>query len=171
MLKKQLPDHIDPFRYAELKLALDGFLYLKDMPRLSDNIIIKPDQTVLLSLSFGKDEQDLNYLKGHLEAKLTLQCQRCMEPFNYEIITDFLLGIVSTLEDANKLSEFYEPVLVKDNNLGIKDLVEDEIILNLPIIPKHSQAACKIKLPVEDTVSTNTNEKHPFRVLKPLKQK
>lgn len=170
MSEKFIPEHIDPFRYAEQSLGLDGMVKIADMQRLSANVIAG-DNTVSVKLKFGVDEQGINFLTGHIKTLLTLQCQRCMEPFIYEIISDFALGIVNTLDEANALPERYEPALAKEGNLALRELIEDEIILNLPIIPRHEPEECKVKLPLADSGWEQSKGESPFHVLKSLKHK
>lgn len=170
MSEKFIPEHIDPFRYAEQDLRLDGAVKIADMHRLSANLNSAND-VVSVNLQFGVDEQGINFLKGHLETKLLLQCQRCMEPFIYEIMSDFGLGIVSTLDEANALPERYEPAMAKEGHLALRELIEDEIILNLPIIPKHEPEDCKVKLPFADLAVEKSKGENPFHVLESLKHK
>lgn len=170
MSEKFIPEHIDPFRYAEQNLALSGTVKVSEMKRLSENLGTT-NETVAVDLQFGVDEQRITFLKGRLQTKLCLQCQRCMEPFIYEIISDFLLGIVNTLEEANALPEHYEPALAQEGQLALRELIEDEIILNLPIIPRHEPDECKVKLPLADSGWEQGERDNPFHVLKALKDK
>lgn len=171
MSEKFIPEHVDPFRYAEQSLGVTGAVNIEEMQRLSANLAPVKGAFVKVSLQFGVDEQKISYLKGHLEAMLGLQCQRCMEPYNYEIMTDFVLGIVSTLDEANALPEQYEPVIAKEGSLALRELIEDEMILNLPIIPRHELEACNVKLPYADEAVEEGKGKNPFHVLETLKQK
>ncbi len=167
MTERYIPEHVDPYRFAEQSLQLHGLVKLASMPRLAATLA-SSEGTVTADLSFGKDEQGLTYLKGKVDAKLTLQCQRCMEHYIYEIIPDFALGIVTTLEEANALPSHYEPVLTKEGALALRELIEDELILNLPIIPKHAnEAECKIQLPKAET----DQRENPFQVLEALKER
>ena len=169
MSEKQIPEHVDPFRYAEQSLGIDGIVKIADMQRLNVLESTENDR-VKADLQFGRDEQGVVFLKGHLESKLTLQCQRCMEPFTYEIISDFILGIINTLDEANALPEQYEPAMAKEGSLALRELIEDEIILNLPIIPRHEPEDCKVKLPVADAGWEQGKGENPFHVLKLLKK-
>jgi len=169
MSERYLPEHVDPYRFAEQSLQLRGLVKITDMPRLAGSLI-SADGAVMVDLQFGKDEQGLTYLKGKIDAKLALECQRCMQPFIYEIIPDFALGIVTTLDEANALPSHYEPVLTKDGQLALRELIEDELILNLPIIPKHNADGCKIQLPKADIAAIDKRE-NPFHVLEALKER
>lgn len=170
MSEKIIPEHIDPFRYAEQSLSLDGTLKIADMPRLKANVQ-ESGENVSVCLQFGVDEQKITYLNGHLETSLTLVCQRCMEPFIYEITSNFILGIVNTLDEANVLPENYEPALATEGNLALRELIEDEIILNLPIIPRHEPEECKVTFPVADSGWEKARGENPFNVLESLKDK
>lgn len=170
MSEKIIPEHIDPFRYAEQMLSLSGTLRIADMARLSTNVHNSQDK-VRVDLNFGVDEQHITYLSGHLETCLTLVCQRCMENFSYDMTSDFNLGIVNTLDEANALPDTYEPALAQEGQLALRELIEDEIILNLPIIPRHEPEACKVKLPLTDEGWEETKGNNPFNVLESLKHK
>jgi uncharacterized protein len=170
MSEKFIPEHIDPFRYAEQSLSLDGTLNIADMQRLSANVVASGN-TVSVNLHFGVDEQKVTFLTGHLETKLILQCQRCLEPFAYDITSDFALGIINTLDEANALPERYEPALTTEGHLALRELIEDEIILNLPIIPRHELEECKVKLPLADSGWEQGKGENPFQVLESLKHK
>jgi uncharacterized protein len=172
MSEKFIPEHIDPYRFAEQSLELDGFVKISDMSRLL-NSVNSAEGLANVHLQFGIDQQGLTYLKGNIKADLTLQCQRCMEPFIYEIISDFALGIVSTLDEANALPGHYEPALAKEGSLALRELIEDELILNLPIIPRHDPNVCKAQFPADDEKhkESNTNPFHVLASLKVQKQK
>lgn len=170
MSEKLIPEHIDPFRYAEQGLQIAGIAKMQDMPRLALTIGLNTDHAKV-DLRFGVDEQQITYLKGRLEAKLTLQCQRCMQPLIYDIIADFALGIVNTLDEANALPDHYEPALAQEGQLALRELVEDELILNLPIIPKHEPDECEVELPTLQAGEEQGKGKNPFQVLESLKHK
>lgn len=174
-MEKLLPEQIDPYRHAEQGLTLeDQKVRLADLERLKTLVIPDSDQ-IVVTLTFGVDkqgEQNVTFVKGHLKTQLKLQCQRCMEPFNYEIMSDFTLGIVKDLDEAQGLAAPYEPALVKDGMLALRELIEDEIILNLPIIPRHEPEDCKVKLPViDESWEDDSKKRSPFHVLASLKDK
>lgn len=167
MSEKLIPEHVDPFRYAEQRLSLSGIVKIQDMQRVSANVVPVEGAFVTVDLQFGVDEQKISYIKGHLDTTVTLQCQRCMEPYNYEIMADFVLGIANTLLEANAFPEQYEPVLVKEGSLALRELIEDELILNLPIVPRHEADDCKVVFPSSETKKGDS----PFHVLESLKKK
>lgn len=171
-MEKFIPEYVDPYRLAEQNLHLDGLVKLVDMQRLkSSSLSVGEDENVSVNLHFGIDEQKLPYIKGHLKANLGLQCQRCLERFTYEIISDFALGIVKSLDEEKALPDQYEPAMVHEGQLALRELIEDELILNLPIIPRHEPEVCHVQLPHADAGWKESESENPFKVLQSLKHK
>lgn len=172
MSKENLPSKVDPFRFADNAAHLQGTLLINNMQRLRVSLASDQGQ-VDVKIDFGLDEQGIRYLSGHLMTHLTLQCQRCMESFDYEIIDDFLLGIVQTEEEATRLPERYDPLVVKGVDLLIQDVIEDELIVSLPIVPMHLPDQCKVKMPLtaESEEMSETEKDNPFKVIELLRSK
>jgi len=170
MSERMIPEYIDPFRYADQGLGLSGIVNIADMHRLKAGLCLNTDK-VAVELQFGIDEQKISFLKGSLKTSLELQCQRCMQPFKYEIMTNFVLGVVKNLDEANSLPTHYEPALTKEGQLALRELIEDELILNLPIIPRHEPEDCKVKITKADAGWEQGKAENPFRVLGTLKDK
>src|SRR3990167_1520864 len=171
-MEKYIPEHVEPYRLAEQNLHLDGLVKLADMQRLKTSCLsVGGDENVAAHLHFGVDEQKLPYVKGHLQVNLGLQCQRCLDRFTYEIISDFALGIVKSMDEEKSLPEQYEPAMVREGQLALRELIEDELILNLPIIPRHEPDVCEVKLPHAEAGWNESESENPFRVLQSLKHK
>lgn len=175
MHEKYIPEQVDPFRLAEQGLIVEGLAPIAEMARLIPSIQFNKKEEreglAKVRFEFGVDEQGICFVHGFLESKLTLECQRCMEPLEYAIMTDFALGVVKTLEEAKQLPEQYDPVLVQEGQLALRELIEDELILNLPIIPKHEPEACRLTLPIRDSGWGQGKDANPFHVLELLKHK
>ncbi len=172
MHKENLPLKVDPFRFAENGLSLSGFLLIKELPRLCSSLHSDEGQ-VNAELEFGIDEEGIRYVKGHLETYLTLQCQRCLESFKYEIIANFLLGIVHTEKEALELPERYDPLVVTDGSVILRDMIEEELIVSLPIVPMHDAKKCQAILPFESNSGAiaEAEKESPFKVIESLRGK
>lgn len=172
MSKESLPIKIDPFRFADNAIQLQGELQISELPRLRPSL--HSDQgEINVQLSFGKDEEGIRYIQGHYETQLTLQCQRCMEPIVYEIMNDFVSGIVGSEEEAEQLPGRYDPVMAKNGTLNLPEMIEDELIVSLPIVPMHNPNDCQVKMPLAaDSGSLSESEKeNPFKVIELLRKK
>lgn len=173
MSKDILPLKIDPFRFAEQSLSLEGYLPINKMDRLAPNLY---DQEGELSaeMDFARDEQGTPYVRGQLKVSLNLQCQRCMEPFKYEIITGFMFGFVSSEDEIEELPRCYDPIVVEEGVVKIGEILEEELLVSLPIVPVHNVSECKVTLPFEFQSKEDpqdTKQENPFKVVELLRSK
>lgn len=170
MSKEHLPAKIDPIRFTENAIELRGIWPVKDLPRLTGSLY-SGQGLVEAKFSFGVDHEGIRYCRGELTADLTLQCQRCMEAFNYTANDDFNFGIVNSEEEAEALPKRYDPILTEEGLLNILALVEDELIVSLPIVPMHDPKYCKVKLPLESESGYGVSNESPFKVIEVLRSK
>jgi len=112
----------------------------------------------------------------HLKAEvvLPLTCQRCMGPVDVSLnfARDFRFVAseeLAAVEDEN--SE--EDVLVLSRNFDVAALVEDELLMGLPVSPKHETCPENVKFHVADPdfVEESLVKPNPFAVLEQLKKK
>jgi uncharacterized protein len=170
MTKDSLLRQIDPFRFAENGVTLRGHLLISDMERFNASLFTK-DGSVDVVVTFGKDEQAIRYVKGEFSTEVSVQCQRCLETFYHPLKGQFKSGLVKNEQKASELPESYDPLMIHEDVLIIKDMIEDELILSMPIVPKHNVDACKVKLPIIVADHAEFEKKaNPFRVIENLKK-
>jgi uncharacterized protein len=141
MFDERLPVHIDPLRMAETGRLLEGRYAIADLDRLR-GLLLESSGEVAVSLEFGIDAEGMRYMKGRLQTAVALECQRCLQPMQAPIDATFSLGLVRTIEAAEKLPAHYEPLLVESDALFLRDVIEDELILALPLVAKHDESQC-----------------------------
>ncbi len=169
-----LPKTLDPFKYADQNKILEGEVALHLMPRLAE-MLVDTNGRVKVELEFDRDPQRLRILKGALNTTVNLVCQRCLHPVAKEIESKFTLGIVYNDEQAQNLPRVYEPLLVEDEKLVLLDVVEEELILSLPMFAYHAQCDTEEydKADESEAALEELEEKkpNPFEVLSGLKIK
>jgi uncharacterized protein len=169
MSDHSLPKTVDPLKYADQNKVLEGQISQKALARLSE-IVLEPEGNVDVRLEFDRDEQHLRVVKGRLATSLLLKCERCLEPVVKEVESEFQLGIVLSDEQAKNLPGYYEPLLVEYDSMPVYDVVEEELILSLPMFAYHDD--CNMQQ-VEETPEFDDAPKkaNPFNVLSDLKLK
>ncbi len=119
----------------------------------------------------GGDPEIWLHLKA--QAPVWLTCQRCLQPYEEPLSVDARVRFVRDEAQAEALdSELEEDVLALPRWLDLRGLVEDELLLALPLVPRHAQ--CPQPLPVPgDAVAPGMDDvperPNPFAVLKALK--
>jgi uncharacterized protein len=136
MLKEDAQLTLDPKRSAEKKEALEGTLPLESLD-LPAEVLGSPIGEIHYKLGFGKDGENYVFIQGEIETALTLECQRCLKPIEHKVKSEFCLSPVKNSSEAEALPERYDPVLAEGEKLTLLQIVEEELILSLPLVPLH----------------------------------
>lgn len=144
----RLPQTVQPGRLADAGETLRGSQALDTLSRLAP-CLNDTEGVVDVELDFGVDAGRVRTISGHLHATLHLVCQRCLAPMDWPLDVELQLGIVGSEDAAEQLPEQYDPLVIEDGQLDIRALIEDELLLALPIVALHPVGACGIDLPVE----------------------
>ena len=171
MFGERLPVHIDPIRFAETDRILEGIIPLSGMKRLAD-LLLENSGEVTVKLEFGVDSEGIRYLQGHITATLIMTCQRCLESLTHQVDNDFLIAFVGEGKSEDSIPEYYEPFLLDGDPVYLQDLIEDELILAVPLIPKHDNECVDYEMEElePEQVEVSTPEENPFAVLSSLKK-
>lgn len=176
-----LPDLIDPRRAAAQEAVFEGVLSLSRLPRLSALLVddarlpglaghSAQSERATYRLAFGHDDDGRAVVLGSVIAELPLRCQRCNQGYRLAVDAPVRLALVEGVDEANALPDHYDPLLLDSRLIRPADLVEDELILAVPAIPRHAGSDCvapAVPGTGEGAVS-NTNgavEAHPFAAL------
>lgn len=164
----QLPETVKPFSLAENGQALEGELPLAKMPRLAEQLD-SDSGMVGVAIQFGCDDQNIPFMKGTLKTELVVACQRCMESMQIPLEIDVSLALIQSPAEADSLPTHYEPLVIESSRLSLLTVVEDELMLALPIVAVHDTAECHAGETVP-SAQQQDNGSNPFSVLAELKK-
>ncbi|MFV1984226.1 MAG: YceD family protein [Thiohalomonadales bacterium] len=170
-----MPQFIDPFRLADVGRMYAGNMPVKQMKRLLPLLKSSSSNEYLaITLAFDKDTNGVHFLAGSIVGTLTLLCQRCLTEMDFTINVDLLIAFLASEFDEEKLGQEYEPCIVNDTPIMLSDIIEDELLLALPAIPKHNDTQCSEQIThlthtkSETVLSEDDKDTNPFSVLKDL---
>lgn len=114
--------------------TFEGVLPVAELPRLVEALA---DDLGEVAYRLDFDRQALGGPRLHmvLRAGLTLECQRTLEAFEFPIEVDSHLGLIEREEDAAALPGDCEPLLLEHGALSPRQVIEDELLLSLPLVP------------------------------------
>ncbi len=167
-MNASLPEIVDAWRMVQARRSFQGTLPLAAMTRLCGSLAAA-DGAVVYDLEFGKDDLGVAYLRVHADALLPLTCQRTLEIFELPVHVDTRLGIIASEENEAALPGGYEPLLTADGAVGLAEVVEDELILALPVVavkPGAVQPAFAVGGATQEAASGKSK---PFAALRRLK--
>ena len=108
----RLPEYIDPLHLADKRGALKGQIPLRSLDRLA-KLLVNDAGSVVVDLFFGREGR-LAKVEGRIETILELECQNCLEAIKWPVDCTIKLGIVTSIDQANRLPEEYEPLMVEE---------------------------------------------------------
>lgn len=166
-----LPATIDPVLLAEKGARLTGALSFKTLPRLADSCR-NPTGTVDVDLEFAREEGgNVRVMSGVLRAQAKLTCQRCLEEMDYELRSEPRVVLLRPGEPEQALAPEVDSLTV-DKPVALATLVEDELLLVMPMIPLHDLEQCPARSWVESdkTETAGRSGTNPFAALEQLKR-
>jgi len=167
----RLPEFIDPLHLADKRGELKGQIPVSSLDRLAD-LLFSDTGAVTVDLFFGREGR-LAKIEGEIEADLELKCQNCLQAVQWPAKSSIKLGIVTSIDQADRLPEDYDPLLVEEGKTLLKNIIEDELLLILPTFPKH-QHNCLGQKPSNKQAEFLLNEQsspteNPFSILAKFK--
>jgi uncharacterized protein len=158
-MSREFPDLLNPWKAADGHRTFEGTMPLRRMRRLvpllapeeragkkqlsgvrmqgrnseSDAVVWKDAG---FRVDFAHDTQGTVTVELWVEAELPLICQRSLRPYLEPVKRHSLLAVVESLAEQDQLPEYYEPVLVEHGRMALLDLVEDELLLAVPQVPR-----------------------------------
>jgi uncharacterized protein len=170
-----MPERGDPLHLAELGRSYEGEIELSGLGRLVDSLA-GSEGLIRYRLAFDRDHRGRPCVAGHLVGALPLQCQRCLEVFALDVERDWRVVLLAEAAEEALLDEGEDARLISDKGMPLAELIEDELILAVPLVPKHpAGAVCELpageavedEAPVEEF---DEPEDNPFAELSRLKR-
>ena len=169
-MSRDYPDWINPFKAAQARRKFAGTVRLAELRRAVDLIDDPADAEIAFELTFDLDDQREVRVDVQIKGEVPLICQRTLRPFCHPIDSASVVAIVESEAAVERLPEDYEPLVVDDGRLKTAELVAEELLLALPLVPRSPDSA-----PVgEEDISAGSEQgdRHqPFAVLADLARK
>ena len=128
-------------RLAQHALTLQGKVPLQDLTHVTESTL-HSEGWVTFFLAFARSHDGRMSVEGTLDVVLSLQCQRCCQPMELTLHLSPRLVVVSE-EEADHLDEDVEALVLSGEPLQLGQLIEEEILLQMPLIPRHADDACE----------------------------
>lgn len=164
-----LPRWVDARKLAGQGAVLAGEIPPDQLPRVGE-VVAAVAGGVAVELQFGVDGGGVRTLEGKVQAQVELICQRCLTPLMLAVAAGIAVGMVTDDDQIANLPQRLEPWLVDSDAADLYTLVEDELLLALPMIPLHAVAECPGTSSYATGAAAATTRRNPFGVLAQLKR-
>ena len=165
---------VNVFQLARLQRELKGATALVHFDRLLEGLVDQPERMVDWSLVGEPDGRGRNYLSLHAHTVVTLECQRCLKLFDLDLDVENRVELVENESEVDAEEAWEDDPEAPDQLLGstqfdVLSLVEDELILALPYVPKH-EVCPSLPKGLESDQGSESVRPSPFAVLAELKK-
>lgn len=136
-MSNQLPDLLDPARAVAQAREYGGCVRVGSLPRLRP-LVANARGELRYCLRFARDGAHRAVVHVVVRGVLSLFCQRCLEVMEWPVDEQSALALVRGFDEAAALPDDYDPLILDETLLRPLSLVEDEVLLAIPAIPRHS---------------------------------
>ena len=167
---------IDIYKISKENRILTGHIPVSQLKRVTKDLDNFDQSFIEVDLEFSLLQKDVCLCVGHIKGSVPLECQRSLELFDFEINHEFKVAITENIAKLDALDDQYETFLFDGLAIAPIDLVEEEILLMLPIAPKKPLKDCKVDKTSAyyDAFSKqqvdSPKKENPFAVLSKLKK-
>lgn len=189
-----LPHKLDLGAFINEESRLEGQLPVVALTRLASGLAQDLDLSPLAPLSWWAEGRLVPQRVGgpqwwldlHAEGELPWECQRCLQPVFIPVTVDHTIRFVSDEATAEELdAESEDDVLAISRQFDLLALIEDELIMAQPIVPRHDECPTNVQsmmqsglvAPDGSVVDDDTQAEHavsdkpnPFAALAALKK-
>ena len=167
--------YVDTYELTRAGHEISGQAPIDQFERLIEDLPDQADTTVSWTVKGEMDSFGQRFLHVHVTAAPLLECQRCLKPLEWAVDSQNRLQVVNSEaaldvgDDTEADSDDVIERILGSQRLDVLALVEDEIILSLPYVPKHDVCP-SLPEPLEKEPDTDTVRPSPFAVLDQLKK-
>lgn len=142
-------------RLADGEADIDFAVPLAELPRLRSQLASVGGMVggrVHFTRESGFAVADLR-----VSGEATLVCQRCLGTMTEAVESSVRVALIGAETQASGVPEHLEPVLAPGGRITVGELVEEELLLALPIVPLHAQAS-DCAAPVNDSAAGDATQ-------------
>jgi uncharacterized protein len=135
---------IDGFEFASAGAKQQGVLPVRELLRLGD-LLASDAGEVAYEVRGTRDARGRPSLRVSVRGTLQLRCQRCLEGMAWEVSTESLLVLAATQAeiDADPADAASPDRVLASKEMRVRDLVEDELLLEVPYAARHQSCAAE----------------------------
>jgi len=159
---------INPFKLAENSASTQRRLSVGNLTRFAEFLATEKGEIEVTFTGF-RDDDRRKLMRCKLEGHVEMECQSTFQPIEVAIEREIIFYPVMSEESIASAPDEYEAFLFDTDELDLVNLVEDELILSLPIVVNSPESPQHVRFGPE-IEEQKADKPNPFAVLEQLKQ-
>ncbi len=166
--RSSIPHFVDARKFAQQEGKIHGQLALSELSRIT-SVAVDSDGVVDVDIDFTIDDHGYFVASGTINTEFSVVCQRCLGALPVSISSNVNVAITRDEADAKLLPKSLDPWVVDSENADLYELIEEEILLELPMAPYHDYECVPETMFSSGELIQETKKTNPFSVLEQLK--
>jgi uncharacterized protein len=163
--KTQAHTGLDVERLADAEADVDFAVPLAELPRLAQIAGLAGE---VHGRAHFRRTAGIPVVELTFSGTARMACQRCLGAMEIGLEAATEVGLVATEADVSRVPEELEPVLAPEGRISVGELVEEELLLTLPIVPLHAEGAvCQV---APEAPAVSADDVPPETTQKPFAQ-
>lgn len=180
-----VPETLDIRKAFTGEMVVEGVWPVSRMSRLQDRLNSERGEA-RVRLTLSRDADWRRIIRGEVSVTVDVVCERCLDNFPLSLSEPVLLAVVESEGLAERLPEEIEPWLTDAVWISIPEIVEEQLILAMPIVALHGNPDCMPdeqrqavrrvarepgrEKEMEGSKGTTADADNPFAILETLKK-
>lgn len=172
-----MPEHISLDKWADTGFEWSGEVDPNSFERLATTLSAEHDQSNTQLNAELYRRNNVLHLAFTLTGDVWLTCQRCLQPIAIDLSDDYDIALLENDSQVRLVNDEQDYLLLDEivteqspeRLLPFKKLVEDEILLKIPMAPKHDD--CEMSVEQFGEIPEEEENENPFAALASLKGK
>ena len=172
-----MPEHISLDKWADTGFEWSGSVDPRTFDRLVSTLNTEHEQAMTQLDAELYRRNNVLHLGFTLTGEVWLTCQRCLRPVAVDLSDDYDIALLDDDSQASLVDDEQDYLLLEEivteqspeRLLPFKKLVEDEILLKVPMAPKHDD--CEMSVEQFGEIPEEEEGENPFAALASLKGK
>lgn len=167
-MARPLPDLIEPEHAAAQQRHYHITVSQAQFPRLMEMLVGAPQDVDVALRFFIEPESGFPAFELRYRCNLGLTCQRTLEPYNEPVDQTLTAVLIPSEGAAQIVPEAYEPWLLETRQLNPWQLIEDELMLSVPLVPKKPGEPLVWQDAGQQEAAEEETQANPFAALKTM---
>lgn len=172
-----MPEHISLDKWADSGYEWAGEVSPNSFKRLNATLTTEHEQSNTQISANLYRRNNVLHLAFTLDGQVWLTCQRCLQPIDIDLSDDYDIALLENDSQVRLVNEEQDYLILDEviteqspeTLLPFKKLVEDEILLKIPMAPKHDD--CEMTVEQFGDIPEEEETENPFAALASLKGK
>ena len=140
---KRILQWVEPWRLAKTRASVEGRVPVRCLPRVAADLPAQGSD-LRYTLRFALDRKGRCSIEMHIAVCLDICCASCLQPARHVVDSRVVLFVADGFCEPSASDRVREPISLHEGRVHVQQMVEDELLLSLPMVFVHAEGECQM---------------------------